>query len=258
MTVQNDAQSGDIRTLLDIMARLRNPETGCPWDIEQSFQTIAPYTIEEAYEVEDAITQGDMAALKDELGDLLFQVVFHARIAQDAGHFAFGDVVNSICNKMIRRHPHVFDEGEKPDWEALKAGERMQDDDQSSMAGVARGLPALMRAEKLQKRAARVGFDWPDPSGSRAKISEELAEVEAAMTDDAREDEIGDLLFATVNWSRQLGIDPETALRRASRKFETRFRAMEDVAGEAFASLSLTDKEALWQQVKRLERTKTG
>lgn len=249
-------REGAIERLLQIMVRLRDPEKGCPWDIEQSFATIAPYTIEEAYEVEDAIAQQDYKALKDELGDLLFQVVFHAQIAEDANIFRFDDVVAAICDKMIRRHPHVFGTEEKPDWETLKAAERGEQADSSSMAGVARGLPALMRAEKLQKRAARVGFDWPDAGGSRAKIDEELREVEEAETDDHREDEIGDLLFATVNWARQLGIDPEVALRRANGKFETRFRAMEALAKEDFRGLSLEQKEALWQQVKRLEASK--
>jgi nucleoside triphosphate diphosphatase len=257
MTATGELGAGAIERLLQIMARLRDPNMGCPWDIEQSFATIAPYTIEEAYEVGDAIAQQDYGALKDELGDLLFQVVFHAQIAADENIFRFDDVVEAICDKMIRRHPHVFGDGTKPDWEALKAAERGGKEDGSSMAGVALGLPALMRAEKLQKRAARVGFDWPDPSGSRAKIDEELLEVEAAETHDHREDEIGDLLFATVNWARHLNIDPEVALRRANAKFELRFRAMEDVAKERFAALSLDQKEALWQQVKRSATQKT-
>ena len=240
--------------LTAIMARLRDPDTGCPWDVAQSFATIAPYTIEEAYEVADAIARGDMADLKDELGDLLLQVVFHARIAEEAGHFGLDDVVAAISDKMVRRHPHVF--GDDPresghaQWEAIKAVERGQKDDPSALAGVALALPALLRAEKLQKRAARTGFDWPDASGARAKIDEELAEIEQATDADALEDEIGDLLFACVNWSRHLGVDPETALRRASAKFEARFRGMEAMAGDAFAGLSLDEKEALWQQVK--------
>ncbi len=257
MTADAASRPGAIDRLVHIMARLRDPEHGCPWDVEQSFETIAPYTIEEAYEVEDAIAQRDFVALKDELGDLLFQVVFHAQIASDENRFQFEDVVEAICDKMVRRHPHVFGDEEKPDWEALKAAERGGMDDSSAMAGVARGLPALMRAEKLQKRAARVGFDWPDPSGSRAKIEEELLEVEAAETHDQREDEIGDLLFATVNWARHLHIDPEVALRRANAKFETRFRAMEDVAEAAFPALTLEEKEALWQQVKRSAASKS-
>lgn len=247
--------------LIAIMARLRDPERGCPWDVEQSFETIAPYTIEEAHEVADAIARADMADLKDELGDLLLQVVFHSRIAEEAGHFAIGDVIGAISDKMVRRHPHVF--GSDPretghaQWEAIKASERDAKDDKSALAGVAMGLPALLRAEKLQKRAARTGFDWPDPSGSRAKVDEELIEIEQCSGADELEDEIGDLLFATANWARHLGIDPEAALRRANRKFETRFRAMEADAGDAFVGLSLEDKEALWAKVKKAEKAET-
>ncbi|MEQ1549069.1 MAG: nucleoside triphosphate pyrophosphohydrolase [Chakrabartia sp.] len=244
------APSRGIQPLLDIMAQLRDPESGCPWDIEQTFTTIAPYTIEEAYEVADACTRGDMASLKDELGDLLFQTVFHARMAQEAELFDFDDIVTAICDKMVRRHPHVFGDAEKPDWETLKAVERAEHDDDSALAGVALGLPALLRAEKLQKRAARTGFDWPDPSGSRAKIDEELAEIECVSNADELEDELGDLLFAVANWSRQLGVDPEAALRRANAKFERRFRAIEISGGVGFAALSLEEKEALWVAVK--------
>ncbi len=233
------------------MTQLRDKQNGCPWDIEQSFETIAPYTIEEAYEVADAIERGDMSALKDELGDLLFQSVFHAQMAQEAGLFDFDDVVNGICDKMLRRHPHVFQQGEKPDWEALKAEERAANDDDSALGGVALGLPALLRAEKLQKRAARVGFDWPDPSGARAKIDEEIIEVQNATTHSEREDEIGDLLFAVVNWARHHGVEPEAALRRANGKFERRFRAIEIEGGEGFAGLPLDEKEALWAKAKR-------
>lgn len=247
-----------ISPLVEIMARLRDPETGCPWDVQQDFGTIAPYTIEEAHEVADAIARGDMADLKDELGDLLLQVVFHSRMAEEAGHFTIGDVVQTICDKMIRRHPHVFGNSDadtglavRGNWEAIKAAERDQKEDKSAMAHVALGLPALMRAEKLQRRAARTGFDWPDPSGARVKIDEELAEIEAEQTPDALEDEFGDLLFACVNWARHLGVDPEAALRRANRKFEARFRAMEGFAGDAFAALSLDDKEELWSRAKR-------
>jgi nucleoside triphosphate diphosphatase len=245
--------SHEIGALLQIMARLRNRETGCPWDVAQSFASIAPYTIEEAYEVADACAAGDMAALKDELGDLLFQTVFHARMAQEAGAFDFADVVAAICDKMIRRHPHVFGDAEKPDWEALKELERAAQEDKSAIAGVAKGLPALLRAEKLQKRAARTGFDWPDPSGSRAKIDEELLEVEGALTPEALEEEIGDLLFAVTNWSRHLGVDPEAALRLANAKFERRFRAIELRGGDDFAGLSLAEKEALWVAVKQAQ-----
>jgi nucleoside triphosphate diphosphatase len=240
-----------IETLIKIMAQLRDPGDGCPWDIEQSFASIAPYTIEEAYEVADAIGRNDMAALKEELGDLLFQVVFHSRMAEESGLFAFDDVAMAINNKMLRRHPHVFGDAERPDWEVLKAQERSAKDDGSALAGVALGLPALLRAEKLQKRAARVGFDWPDEVGPRAKVDEEIAEIEAAETPDALEDEFGDLIFAVVNWARKRGIDPEAALRRANGKFEGRFRAMEGIAGAEFEALSLDEQEALWVQVKR-------
>jgi ATP diphosphatase len=249
-----------IERLVTIMARLRDPVSGCEWDTVQTFETIAPYTIEEAYEVADAIQRGDMADLKDELGDLLLQVVFHARMAEEAGLFALPDVVAAISDKMERRHPHIF--GDLPEgghhlWEQIKAEERAAKGDAANNAGaldgVALGLPALLRAEKLQKRAARTGFDWPDPSGARAKIDEELAEVEAATSPAEREEEIGDLLFAVVNWSRKLGVDPEAALRAASRKFERRFKAMEVEAGNGFEALDLDGKEALWQAVKRNE-----
>ncbi len=242
---------GDIAPLLDIMERLRDPDAGCPWDVAQDFATIAPYTIEEAYEVADAIERADMDGLRDELGDLLFQAVFHARIAEEADHFDFSDVIASICAKMIKRHPHVFgDDKERPDWEALKAAERELSPDTSALTGVAASLPALLRAEKIQKRAARTGFDWPDPSGALDKIFEEIDEVKHAISDDQRADEVGDLLFATVNWARHLGVDPETALRGATSKFERRFRTMETIAGDGFQALSLDEKEALWTQAK--------
>ena len=244
-------QPRPIDRLLAIMAQLRSPETGCPWDIEQNFATIAPYTIEEAYEVADAIERGDIPALRDELGDLLFQVVFHARMAEELGHFDFEGVAEAISDKMLRRHPHVFGDAEKPDWEGLKAAERAGSVDDSALAGVALGMPALLRAEKLQKRAARTGFDWPDADGAKAKITEEMAEVESAPDADAREEEVGDLLFAVVNWARKLGIDPEVALRRANGKFERRFRAMEGMAEGRFADLDLDAQEALWQKAKR-------
>ena len=246
-----------IAPLVAIMARLRDPATGCPWDVEQTFRTIAPYTIEEAYEVADACERDDMAALKDELGDLLLQVVFHSRMAEEAGSFALGDVIATICSKMIRRHPHVFEadpddraRGGPGSWERIKELERSGNDDRSALAGVTRSLPALLRAEKLQKRAARTGFDWPNPDGPRSKIEEEIDEVAQAETPDHREEEIGDLLFAVVNWARHKKVDPEAALRRANAKFEARFRAMEAVAGEHFANLSLADKDALWDRVK--------
>ena len=242
--------SRGIQPLLEVMARLRDRDTGCPWDVEQTFATIAPYTIEEAYEVADAISRNDMSALKDELGDLLFQTVFHARMAEELGAFDFSDVVDSICDKMLRRHPHVFGGTAQPDWEALKAAERAELQDPSALAGVALSLPALLRAEKVQKRAARTGFDWPDAEGAKAKIAEEIAEIEEADTPDALEDEFGDLLFAVVNWARKSGVEPEAALRRATAKFEGRFRAMEARAGDSFAALDLGAKEALWSAVK--------
>ena len=241
--------------LVTIMARLRDPVSGCPWDLEQDFASIAPYTIEEAHEVADAIARGDMADLKDELGDLLLQVVFHARMAEEAGHFALADVIASISDKMERRHPHIFGDGSggPEQWEAIKAAERDAKGAASALDGVALGLPALMRAEKLQKRAARTGFDWPDAEGARAKIDEELAEVATAPDAAAREEEIGDLLFAVVNWARKLGIDPEAALRGANAKFERRFRAIEAAAGDGFAALDLDAKEALWRHAKAAE-----
>ena len=238
------------------MARLRDPGSGCAWDVAQTFETIAPYTIEEAYEVADAIERADMAALMDELGDLQLQVVFHARIAEEAGAFDLGDVVAGIADKMERRHPHVFgaggsNAGTPDDWEAIKAAERAARAERGALAGVARGLPALMRAEKLQKRAARTGFDWPDAAGPRAKVAEELDEVDGAADRDERSEEIGDLLFAVVNLARHHGIDAEVALRAANAKFERRFAAMEARAGNAFADLSLNEKEAHWQAAKR-------
>ena len=237
--------------LVTIMARLRDPVNGCPWDLAQVFETIAPYTIEEAYEVADAIARDDMPALKDELGDLLLQVVYHARLAEERGAFTIDDVVSAICDKMIRRHPHVFGDGTSPGWETLKARERAEvSPDKSALAGVAAALPALKRAEKIQRRAGRVGFDWPDPQGPRAKILEEIAEVDDAGTIEERGEEIGDLLFAVVNWARHLGIAPEEALRRATAKFEMRFRAMEASAGDAFAELTLSEKDQLWTRVK--------
>lgn len=243
-----------IDRLRAIMVRLRDPERGCEWDRVQTFATIAPYTIEEAYEVADAIERNDLRDLKDELGDLLLQVIFHSRMAEEAGAFDFDDVADAISDKMARRHPHIFgdaSEGGHHLWEQIKAEERGAKGQASALDGIAIGLPALLRAEKLQKRAARTGFDWPDPAGARAKIDEELAEVEAADTAHDRAEEVGDLLFAVVNWARKLGIDPEAGLRSASAKFERRFRAMEDSAGDAFAGLSLDEKEALWVEAKR-------
>lgn len=238
--------------LVAIMARLRDPEGGCPWDLAQNFQTIAPYTIEEAYEVAEAIGHDDMDALKDELGDLLLQVVYHARLAQERGAFAIADVVDAISDKMVRRHPHVFGDRPSPGWEAIKAEERKDKAaDGSALAGVALALPALKRADKIQRRAARVGFDWPDSAGPRAKLIEEIVEVDGATNDAERIEEVGDLLFAAVNWARHLGVAPEDALRAATAKFEARFRAMESLAGGGFPVLSLDEKEALWQRVKQ-------
>ena len=245
-----------IDKLLQIMARLRDPVTGCPWDLEQNFETIAPYTIEEAYEVADAITRQDLASLKDELGDLLLQVVFHAQMAAERRDFSFDDVAHAISDQMERRHPHVFGDALTLDWEGIKEEERQALGDPSALAGVALGLPALLRAEKLQKRAARTGFDWPDPHGARAKVIEEIAEIDGATDADALEDEMGDLLFAVVNWARKLGVDPEAALRRGNRKFEQRFRQIETMGGAGFSALSLDQKESLWVDAKRMDQPK--
>lgn len=240
-----------IERLVSIMARLRDPIAGCEWDRVQTWSTIAPYTIEEAYEVADAIERNDPADLKDELGDLLLQVVFHSRIAEESGAFALADVIAAISDKMERRHPHIFgDAVTSPGWEAIKATERATKSDDSALASVAVSLPALSRADKLQKRAARVGFDWPDASGPLAKVIEEIAEVREAGADTVAE-EIGDLLFAVTNWARHLGIDPEAALRAGNAKFERRFRAIEADGGEGFAAMTLDRKEELWTAVKR-------
>lgn len=244
-----------IDRLLAIMCQLRDPDTGCAWDAEQSFKTIAPYTIEEAYEVLDAIEHNDMDALKDELGDLLLQVVFHARMAEEKSIFDFGDVVQSISDKMERRHPHVFGNGASEGWETIKAMERRaKDEDQSALSGVAKALPAVMVAEKLQKRAARVGFDWPDIEGPKSKIAEELVELDNASNQAERQDEYGDLLFAVVNLGRKLKIDPELALRQANGKFERRFRAMEQLVGvDQFSDMLLDEQEQLWFKVKQAD-----
>ncbi len=243
--------------LLRIMARLRDPEYGCEWDTAQNFATIAPYTIEEAYEVADAIQRDDMDDLRSELGDLLFQVVFHARMAEEAGSFAYEDVAQAISDKMESRHPHIFgDEGgvmEDARWEAMKAVERAASGATSAMDGVALALPALMRAQKLQKRAARHGFDWPDINGPRAKVFEEIEELAMASGREI-EEEAGDFLFAAVNLVRAYGVDAEAALRTANEKFERRFRAMEDLAGGDFAMRDLDVQEELWQQVKQNEQ----
>ena len=247
----------DIRPLAAIMARLRNPDNGCPWDIEQNFSSIAPYTIEEAYEVADAIERNDLVALKDELGDLLLQVIFHSQMAAEQNAFDLKDVIQGICDKMIRRHPHVFSElkiynadSVVANWESIKATERNAQADRSALAGVAIALPALLRAQKIQKRAARTGFDWPDIEGAKAKIFEEIEEVEMATSATERTEEMGDLLFSVVNMCRFLEVDAEAALKAGTKKFEQRFRHMEDVAGDRFTTLSLDEKEALWQQAK--------
>ncbi len=246
-----------IDRLLAIMARLRDPQTGCDWDRAQDFASIAPYTIEEAYEVADAIARGDMVDLKDELGDLLLQVVFHARMAEETGLFAFADVAAAISAKMEARHPHIFGGADgtmdEARWEDLKEGERAAKGVTSALDGVALALPALMRAQKLQKRAARTGFDWPDPSGSEAKIAEEIEELKTASSDEAKVEEAGDLLFAAVNFVRAHGISAEDALRAANAKFERRFRGMEALAGGEFPNLTLDAQEELWQAVKRAE-----
>ncbi len=273
--------NGDITRLLAIMARLRDRQTGCPWDVAQTFATIAPYTIEEAYEVADAIDRNDLDDLRDELGDLLLQVVFHARMAQEQGAFAFADVVAAISDKMTRRHPHVFAdasikdaEGQTHAWDAHKRAERDAAGhvDDSALAGIARGLPEWQRALKLQQRAARVGFDWPGPEPVIAKMHEEIEEVRAefaavatspddALARDRLEDEIGDLLFVCANLARHAKVDPGSALRRANRKFERRFRAMEALAaadGIELATLSLEAQDRYWDRAKAEERKATS
>ena len=248
-----------IDRLLRIMARLRDPQTGCDWDRAQTFATIAPYTIEEAYEVSDAIARGDLRDLKEELGDLLLQIVFHARIAEETGHFDFSDVAATIADKMETRHPHIFGDATDIDadrdkrWEALKAKERESKGATSAMDGVALALPALLRAEKLQKRAAREGFDWPDTRGPAEKLAEEAQELDEAGPNNKLE-EAGDLLFSAVNLVRAYGIAAEDALRAANAKFERRYRGMETLAGGSLASLTLDQQENLWQEIKRLER----
>ncbi len=253
-----------IEKLLEIMASLRNPETGCPWDVAQDFSTIAPYTIEEAYEVADAISREDHDGLRDELGDLLLQVVFHARMAEEAELFDFEDVANGISEKLIRRHPHVFGNDEERaagkidgSWEAIKAEERAGHEDESALAGIALALPALKRAQKLGKRAGNVGFDWDDRRGVREKVLEELDELEDAIGTreaDQVEEEFGDLLFSIVNLARHLGIDPEHALSKANHKFERRFREMEHEirgAGRTTRDMTLSELEQEWRAAKR-------
>ena len=276
MTQQPDKQvdHSPFAHLVEIMTRLRDPETGCPWDIKQDFASIAPYTIEEAYEVLDAIERGNMDDLREELGDLLLQVVFHSQMAAEAGYFGIDDVAGAINDKMIRRHPHVFGDATERDadsqtlaWEAQKAAERAAkagaqgktSGSPSALDGVALALPALTRSEKLQKRAARTGFDWDKAETIFEKLDEETLEVREAMASgdkDAIEDEIGDLLFVVSNLARHLKIDPELALRRANGKFERRFRAMEEAAsdsGETFSELDIVAQESYWQRVKAAE-----
>lgn len=271
----------DIADLLAIMAKLRDPDGGCPWDLEQDFATIAPYTIEEAYEVADAIDRGDMADLRDELGDLLLQVVFHTRMAEEAGAFAFGDVVAAICDKMVRRHPHVFAAGTADaagdsaavlrNWDAIKRAERdaRGEADTSALAGISRGLPEWQRAVKLQQKAAKVGFDWPSPAPVLDKLHEEIDEVRAefdavaadpgdAAARDRLEDELGDVLFVCANLARHAKVDVGNALRRANAKFERRFRAMEAMAAAdgGLAGKPLDAQDRYWVRAKLAERDK--
>ena len=258
-----------IDRLLAIMARLRDPDTGCPWDVEQDFASIAPYTIEEAYEVADAIERGDMADLRGELGDLLFQVVFHAQMASETGNFGFEDVADAISEKMIRRHPHVFEQPDGRDaaeqtaaWEAIKAEERAgrANRDASILADIPKALPALVRAEKLTKRAARVGFDWPDAERVFEKFEEEAAELRAALAAGDQQnaaEELGDLLFVCANLARKIGVDPENALRGANTKFDRRFRHIETALAAQNrepAEATLEEMESLWLEAKRAEK----
>lgn len=253
-----------IDKLLEVMRKLRDPESGCPWDVAQDFSTIAPYTIEEAYEVADAIEREDFDELRSELGDLLFQVVFYAQMASEKGYFDFDEVAGGISDKMIRRHPHVFgSDGERAtgkvdgSWEEIKEQERAAHGDESALAGVAKALPSLKRAQKLGKRASRVGFDWPDTEGVKLKIQEEMGELEEAVgtREPAKiEEELGDVLFAVVNLARHLDIDPEKALTGANSKFERRFRAMEaDIGAEGleFRKMSLESLEMHWRKAKQ-------
>ncbi len=267
MTETHQTAKDALARLLDIMARLRDPDGGCPWDLEQNFETIAPYTVEEAYEVADAIQRSDLSGLRDELGDLMFQAVFHARMAEEQGAFDFADVLASINDKMVRRHPHVFAgaeertaEGQTLSWEAQKAAERAEKGAHGLLDDVPVGLPGLTRAVKLQKRAARVGFDWTDAKDVLAKIVEEtneLAEAAEHLSDDAIEDEFGDLLFVIANLSRHLKVDPEAALRRANQKFIRRFAHIENALAENGRTLegaSLAEMEDLWTEAKMRER----
>ena len=273
-----DDQARPIDQLLAIMARLRDPQGGCPWDLEQDFSTIAPYTNEEAYEVADAIDRNDFGALKDELGDLLLQVVFHAQMAREQGAFGFDEVAAAISDKMVRRHPHVFGDASFADaqaqtlnWEAIKRAERdaAGEQDRSALAGISRGLPEWQRAVKLQSRAARTGFDWPGPEPVIAKLHEEIEEVrvefdrvasgegDTAANQARLQDEIGDLLFVAANLARHAKVDVGAALRHANLKFERRFRAMEQLAqadGTPLPTLALEQQDAYWNRAKRIER----
>jgi MazG family protein len=261
--MKTKTDQGSLGELLAIMARLRDRERGCPWDLEQTFATVAPYTIEEAYEVADAIERNDLGDLKDELGDLLFQVVFHARMAEEAGAFAFADVARAICDKMLRRHPHVFGATPVADraqlsqrWEEIKREERAGERSDGLLADVPVGLPALTRAVKLGKRAATVGFDWPDVSGVRAKVAEELAELDAAAAGGDPAEiaaEMGDLLLSVASWCRHLRLDPETCLRSANARFADRLHAVEsqvESSGRSWASYDAAELDVLWQRAK--------
>ena len=262
--------SHSINRLLEVMRALRDPQSGCAWDLEQTLDSIVPHTLEEAYEVAEAIGSGDADRLRDELGDLLYQVVFLSRIAEERGLFSFDDVAHGIADKLVRRHPHVFKEREglsaeeqTQAWEAFQAEERAASGDKGVLDGVALALPALTRAVKLGKRAARVNFDWPDASGMRIKLDEELAEFEATLSEnegvDRQHDELGDLLFVIANWARHLRLDPEAALRGSNQKFERRFARMERLAaaaGTPLRDLDLDAWERLWQQAKAAERSR--
>ncbi|TQL17481.1 ATP diphosphatase [Zymomonas mobilis] len=254
-----------IDKLRQIMARLRDPVHGCEWDVAQNFSSIAPFAVEEAYEVVDAIEQQDMEELKNELGDLLLQVVFHSQMASEENLFTFDDVADAICEKMIRRHPHVFKDNDADttsayiadNWERIKATERSKkkSNDSGTLAGIAKSLPALTRARKIQERAARTGFDWSDTAGPRAKIDEELAEVDNATDRENLIEEIGDVLFTVTTFARHHGIDAEQALKISNEKFESRFKTMENIAGGDISPLSLPEKEDLWIAAKKHEKS---
>lgn len=261
--MKKDMSENEITRLRDIMTRLRDPEKGCPWDCRQTAQSISGYTLEEAYEVYEAVASGDMEMLKEELGDLLFHVVFYSRIAEEQGAFDFSGVARAACEKMIRRHPHIFGgDSLPPDWEAVKQAERESHSQTGVLDGIAKALPAATRAYKLQNRAARVGFDWDRPSLVLDKIVEEIGELREEIAQkehvSEREDEMGDLLFACVNLARKLGIDPEKALRRTNDKFERRFSHIEKTLkerGRPFEKTTLDEMEALWVEAKQLEKS---